>query len=236
MGPSHPTVAQRGHRAPLSRVSIVVDRKSRSILNHRSQTNKLTTRLAAGDISYPCVRSSALQFRRLLGNTRTYNRVVDVYQYNHIQYPKIAPPRSPKGLRRGVPRARGPWPGHVGVFEAALMSQRRPTRGGWDEGGRRPTLHRKKRGRVPLPGYWDSPTRIRHHNAMSFWCHAFLMPCTKGLWHFDAMNCKCHATILNGNKMPCCSAAARHHCCHILVSTLCPLLYNSNAQCHHYTE
>ena len=68
-----------------------------------------------------------------------------------FQYPNIAS-GSQTGLRRGGGGGPAdPSPGHVGVFGGVLISQRRPTRRGWDGGRRRPILVRKQRGRAPPP-------------------------------------------------------------------------------------
>ena len=65
-------------------------------------------------------------------------------------------PMSPRAAKRGSEGGAGgpadPWPGHVGVFGGVLISQRRPTRRGWDGGARRPILVRKQRVRTPLLG------------------------------------------------------------------------------------
>ena len=112
---------------------------------------ELGTGLATGDIRHPFDRSSGLRFRSLLGNTRTYVWVVGVYQYSQISVPQYR-----LGQPNGAPKGGGggpadPSPGHVGVFGGVLISQRRPTRRGWDGGRRRPILVRKQRGRAPPP-------------------------------------------------------------------------------------
>ena len=68
-----------------------------------------------------------------------------------LQHPNVASgsQKRPKG---GAGGPADPWPGHVGVFGGVLISQRRPTRRGWDGERRRPILVRKQRGWTPLLG------------------------------------------------------------------------------------
>ena len=126
VGGWRPTLRRKKRdRTPLPGGAVTVrgsDRKSQSILQPVSRRAVLANLFSARRRS---------NFADLLGNTRTYNGMVDMYQHTHISV-KIAPRPSPKGAQKGVG---GPGPGRVGGVWWCSDIPARPNMWGVGRGG-----------------------------------------------------------------------------------------------------